>query len=200
MPDNNQAEVKLTEDMGGTVSFATDVIATIAGLAVSEIEGVAEVTKAGTSFFDSFGKRANKKEYTKGTKVEVNGNSVKVSVSIIIEYGYTVPSVARNLQENVKKAIETMTGLDCESVDIHVMGISFEKENKEAAELSEMQRKLIETAEETAEADTQEAETEETDGVDETEVSDADYDAEELPDEEDDFELDLPEEDEEEDQ
>ena len=200
MPDNNQAEVKLTEDMGGTVSFATDVIATIAGLAVSEIEGVAEVTKAGTSFFDSFGKRANKKEYTRGTKVEVNGNSVKVSVSIIIEYGYTVPSVARNLQENVKKAIETMTGLDCESVDIHVMGISFEKENKEAAELSEMQRKLIETAEETTEMNAPDAETEETEEADEEGASDINYEAEELPDEEDDFELDLPEEDEEEDQ
>ena len=200
MPDNNQAEVKLTEDMGGTVSFATDVIATIAGLAVSEIEGVAEVTKAGTSFFDSFGKRANKKEYTRGTKVEVNGNSVKVSVSIIIEYGYTVPSVARNLQENVKKAIETMTGLDCESVDIHVMGISFEKENKEAAELSEMQRKLIETAEETTEMNAPDAETEETEEAEEEGASDINYEAEELPDEEDDFELDLPEEDEEEDQ
>jgi len=67
-----------------------------------------------------------------------------------VEYGSPVPDVARSIQENVKKAIETMSGLDVLSVDVHVQGVSFEKENKAVAELNESHKKLLEKAEEPA--------------------------------------------------
>ena len=65
-----------------------------------------------------------------------------LDVTIVVEYGSPVPDVAHNIQENVKKAIETMSGLDVRNVDVHVQGVSFERENQAAAELDEQQKKL----------------------------------------------------------
>ena len=68
-------------------------------------------------------------------RMDIANNKVAVDVSIIVDYGSPVPDVARSIQENIKKAIETMSGLDVLSVDVHVQGVSFEKENKAVAEL-----------------------------------------------------------------
>jgi len=61
-----------------------------------------------------------------------------------VDYGSPIPDVARNIQENVKKAIETMSGLDVKNVDVHVTGISFEREQRANAELDEQHRKMLE--------------------------------------------------------
>ena len=107
-------------------------------------------------------------------------NKVAVDVTIIVDYGSPVPNVARSIQENVKKAIETMSGLDVRSVDVHVQGVSFEKENKAVAELTENQKKFLEntSAEEQKAAEPEKEE--------------------EIADEELEFEIELPEVDEEE--
>ena len=141
--ENNQPEVKLNENPEGTVSFATDVVATIAGLAANEVEGVASMTSSSSTFADILSRKSSR-NYTKGVKVDIDNNRVAVDVTIIVDYGSPVPDVAKNIQENVKKAIETMSGLDVLSVDVHVQGVSFEKENQAAAELSETQKKLLE--------------------------------------------------------
>ena len=178
MAENNAPEVKLNENPEGTVSFATDVVATIAGLAANEVEGVAGMTGASSSLADIL-TRKNTRNYTRGVKVDIENNMVKVDVTIVVEYGSPVPDVAHNIQENVKKAIETMSGLDVHAVDVHVAGVSFEREQKAVAELEEQRRKMLEKSEAPAE-----------EPVKEEAPQEPEDDAEEEPDEELDEELD----------
>ena len=152
MSENYPSDVKLNENQDGTVSFATEVVATIAGLAATEVDGVASMSSPSSGFADMF-TRKNTRNFTKGVRIDLDGNKVAVDITIVVEYGSPVPDVARSLQENVKKAIETMSGLDVRNVDVHVSGISFEREQRANAELDEQHRKMLEkTAEETVEA------------------------------------------------
>lgn len=147
MAENNASDVKLNSNGNGMVYFAADVVATIAGLAVTEVEGVANMVNGSGGLAEIFSRRnqANTRNLTRGIKVEIDENrGVAVDVTIIVEYGSPVPDVARNIQENVKKAIETMTGMDVKNVDVHVTGVSFERENREVAELEMQQRQLLE--------------------------------------------------------
>ena len=146
MTENNMSDVRLDATSNGTVYFVSDVLATIAGLAVTEVEGVANTVSGNGSFVDMFARKtqSNSKNLTRGIKVDVVGNDVTVNVTIIVEYGSPVPEVASSIQENVKKAIETMTGMNVKSVDVHVQGVSFERENRAVAELEMTQRKLLE--------------------------------------------------------
>lgn len=150
MSENYQSDVRLDENPNGTVSFATEVVATIAGLAATEVEGVANMSSANTGIADMFS-RKNSRNFTKGVRVDLEGNQVKVDVSIVVEYGSPVPDVAHSIQENVKKAIETMSGLDVHGVDVHVTGISFEREMRAAAELEEQHKQMLEQSEAAAE-------------------------------------------------
>lgn len=143
--ENNQPKVKLNENPEGTVSFATDVVATIAGLAANEVEGVAGMSsRNNNSSFADILSRKSSRNYTKGVKVDIADNKVAVDVTIIVDYGSPVPDVAKSIQENVKKAIETMSGLAVHSVDVHVTGVSFEREQRAAKELDEQQKKFLE--------------------------------------------------------
>ena len=147
MVENNPSDVKLDENPDGTVSFATDVVATIAGLAATEVEGVASMSSPSSALADMFS-RKNTRNFTKGVRIDLDDNQVTADITIVVEYGSPVPDVARGIQENVKKAIETMTGLTVRSVDVHVSGISFEREQRAAKELDEQQKKLLEQSEE----------------------------------------------------
>ena len=147
MSENNRSDVKLNDTQNGTVSFATEVIATIAGLAATEVDGVASMSSQASGFAEMFA-RKNNRNFTKGVRIDLNGNQVTVDITIVVDYGSPVPDVARNIQENVKKAIENMAGLEVHAVDIHVSGISFEREQRVNAELDEQQRKMLEKAEE----------------------------------------------------
>lgn len=180
-----------------TVPFlsATDVVATIAGLAATEVEGVASMSSPSSALADMFS-RKNTRNFTKGVRIDLDGNCVTVDVTIVVEYGSPVPDVARSIQENVKKAIETMSGLTVHSVDVHVSGISFERDQRAAKELDEQQKKMLERAEaETAETaaaektpvaeETQDADGELDDEIDISEdVDEIEEDPEENPDEE----------------
>lgn len=195
MVENNPSDVKLDENPDGTVSFATDVVATIAGLAATEVEGVASMSSPSSALADMFS-RKNTRNFTKGVRIDLDGNCVTVDVTIVVEYGSPVPDVARSIQENVKKAIETMSGLTVHSVDVHVSGISFERDQRAAKELDEQQKKMLERAEaETAETaaaekapvseETQDADGELDDDIDISEdVDEIEEDPEENPDEE----------------
>ena len=152
MSDNYPSDVKLNENPNGTVSFATEVVATIAGLAATEVDGVASMISPSAGLADMFSRKSNR-NLTKGVRIDLEDNRVSVDITITVDYGSPVPDVARNIQENVKKAIETMSGLDVKNVDVHVTGISFEREQRANAELDEQQRKMLEkTEEEKAEA------------------------------------------------
>ena len=143
MSENYPSDVKLNGNPDGTVSFATEVVATIAGLAATEVDGVASMISPSAGLADMFSRKSNR-NLTKGVRIDLDGNMVTVDITITVDYGSPVPDVARNIQENVKKAIETMSGLDVRSVDVHVTGISFEREQRANAELNEQQRKMLE--------------------------------------------------------
>ena len=147
MNEKYPSDVKLDENPDGTVSFATDVVATIAGLAATEVEGVASMSSPASCLADMFSRKTTR-NFTKGVRIDLDDNQVTADITIVVEYGSPVPDVARGIQENVKKAIETMTGLTVRSVDVHVSGISFEREQRAAKELDEQQKKLLEQSEE----------------------------------------------------
>lgn len=100
-----------------SIKISNDVVASIAGVAVSEVPGVYGMAGGITEIF-------GKKGLTKGIKVEVGEKETKIDVNIIVEYGARIPDVAFDIQNRVKKAVETMTGLNVSSVNIHIQGIN----------------------------------------------------------------------------
>jgi uncharacterized alkaline shock family protein YloU len=154
MSENLPTNVQLESSENGSVSFATDVIATIAGLAATEVEGVASMGGGSSGLADILTRRGqSSKGLTKGVKVEVAEGGVTVAITIVVEFGSPIPEVASGIQENVKKAIETMSGLTVRSIDVHVQGMSFEREHRAAAEIEMQQRALLEDQERAAEQD-----------------------------------------------
>ncbi len=151
MNENLPSNVQLDANENGSVIFATDVIATIAGLAATEVEGVTSMvgTSSGGGLVDIFTrKNQNSKSLTRGVRIELgDNNTVSVMLTIIVDYGSPIPEVAGNIQENVKKAIETMSGLTVTSVNVHVSGVSFEREQRTAAEIEEKQRLMLQKQE-----------------------------------------------------
>ena len=122
------ARVDVDLQNGGTITYATEVIATIAGVAANEVEGIAGMCVSG-GIGEILGRNRN---ITKGVKVEVGSQEAAVDLYTIMEYGYPIPKVASEVQENVRKALESLTGLHVVRVDVHVQGVSFEKEKMAA--------------------------------------------------------------------
>ena len=118
-------DVQVNEN--GKVCFAPDVIATIANLAASEVEGV---TGLGGGFADSITGILNKKNFTKGVRVEVGNEEAAVDISINVKYGSKIQNVSVGVQNEVKKAIETMTGLRVVEVNVYVQSVTFDNPEK----------------------------------------------------------------------
>jgi uncharacterized alkaline shock family protein YloU len=112
----------------GKVTFADEVVAIIAGLAATEVKGVAAMSG---SVAGGIAEMLGRKNLTKGVKVEVGEKEAAIDLYIIVDYGVRIPEVAWNIQENVKKAVETMTGLSVVEVNVHVQGVNFDREIKE---------------------------------------------------------------------
>lgn len=110
---------------GGNIRIANEVVGTIAGLAASEVKGVAGMSGG---VVDGLAELVKKKNLAKGVKVEVGERQAAVDLYIILEYGAKVPEVAYKVQENVKRAIESMTGLEVVEVNVHVQGVDFKSE------------------------------------------------------------------------
>lgn len=104
----------------GEVMIADDVIATIAGLAATEVEGVSAMQ--GNLTNELVGK-LGMKNLTKGVGIKINGESVSVELSILMRYGYSIPKTCKAIQERVKNAIENMVGLSVEVVNVHIVGV-----------------------------------------------------------------------------
>ena len=131
MNENLPVHVATSLSDVGTITYANEVIAIIAGMAASEIDGVAEMGGAAT-IADILGR--GRKPVTKGVRVEVGSEEASVDLVLTVEYGKPIHKVCRDVQESVRKSIETMTGLHVVKVDVHVMGVSFEREAQEQAE------------------------------------------------------------------
>lgn len=104
------------------IKIADDVVAVIAGVAVSEVPGVAGMAGGFAGGISEV--LSGKKNLAKGIKVEVGEKETKVDVNIIVEYGTRIPDVAFAIQNRVKKAVESMTGLKVIAVNVHVQGVS----------------------------------------------------------------------------
>ncbi len=124
--DNLPLTLDQDNNSESTISYANEVIAIIAGVAANEVEGIAGMCTSG-GISDIISKNKN---ITKGVKVEIGSEEASVDLYVIIEYGTPIQKAAQDAQENVRKAIETMTGLHVVRVDVHVQGVSFEKENQ----------------------------------------------------------------------
>lgn len=111
----------------GSVKIADDVVAMIAALAATEVDGVAAMAGNMTNELLS---RVGVRNLAKGAKVEVLNKKVKVDIAITVEYGYNIPSTCQSVQTKVKNAIENMTGLEVTDVNIRIAGISFSKQNQ----------------------------------------------------------------------
>lgn len=114
----------------GTIRIADEVVSIIAGLAATEVEGIAGMSGG---IAGGIAEMLGRKNFAKGVKVEVGEKEAAVDLYIIVKYGVRIPDVALAAQENVKQAIENMTGLSVVEVNIHVQGVGFpeEEENKE---------------------------------------------------------------------
>lgn len=116
----------------GSVKIADEVVSIIAGLAATEVDGVAGMSGG---IAGGISEILGKKNLSKGVKVEVGEKEAAIDLFLITDYGVCIPDVAWSVQENVKKAIESMTGLRVVKVDIHIQGIKFqEKEEKKEEE------------------------------------------------------------------
>ncbi|MDK2882378.1 MAG: hypothetical protein PWP58_714 [Bacillota bacterium] len=112
----------------GSVRIADEVVAVIAGLAATEVPGVAGMSGG---LAGGIAEMLGRKNLTRGVKVEVGERQAAVDLFLIVDYGVKIPEVAWRVQENVKKAIESMTGLDVVEVNIHVQGVKISGEEKE---------------------------------------------------------------------
>ena len=124
----NEIDTNVENIQGGKIVFAEDVVATIAYLAACEVDGVHAMI--GTTM-EGLSEKLGKKNYTKGVKVEVGSEECACDITIVVKYGYRIQAVAQKVQEEIKNAIETMTGLRVVEVNVNVNSIYFEPEKKE---------------------------------------------------------------------
>ena len=105
------------------ITYANEVVAIIAGLAANEVEGIAGMCSVSGNILNK------NRNVTKGVKVEIGTEEAAVDLYVIVEYGTPIQRACMDAQENVRKAIESMTGLHVVRVDVHVQSVSFEAEN-----------------------------------------------------------------------
>ena len=122
-------------EIATNLNISEDVIGIIAGLAASEVEGIAGMT---LGFVDGINQiLGSSKKYSKGVKIELDGKKVTVDLYVNVTYGVNIPDVAWAAQNAVKSAVENMTGLEVSAVIINVQGITFDKKEEEVKTVEE---------------------------------------------------------------
>lgn len=116
----NSGEVALESNTN--IKISDDVVSVIAGVAVSEVPGVAQMSGGFAGGISEV--LSGKKNLAKGIKVETGEKETKIDVNIIVEYGVRIPDVAFEIQNKVKKTVENMTGLKVVEVNVHIQGVS----------------------------------------------------------------------------
>ena len=130
MNENMTIDMEKGQD-NGQITYANEVVATIVNVATTEVDGISGIVGSNSTISGVFGKGKSSKSNVRGVRVDMKGENVNVDISVNVDYGMPIQKVGRNVQENVRKSIESMTGLHVEKVDLHVVGVSFEKENQE---------------------------------------------------------------------
>ena len=121
---NRNTYVLQDDDNKGSVQIADDVVAVIAGLAATEVKGVAAMAGNITNEIMS---KVGRKNLSKGVKISVNGNRVKIALAIMMEYGYNIPGTCSKVQDRVKNAVQNMTGLTVTDVDVRIASVEMRK-------------------------------------------------------------------------
>ena len=116
-------------EIASNLTISEDVIGIIAGLAAAEVEGVSGMTLGLVDGINQI--LGSNKKYSKGVKIELDGNDVIIDIYVIVKYGVKIPDVAFSIQNSVKDSVETMTGLKVRAVNINVQGVTFDKEKNE---------------------------------------------------------------------
>ena len=145
MSDENKEQQENKEDVveldneittaNDGIKISDDVVAVIAGVAVSEVPGVSGMAGGFAGGFSEV--FSGKKNLAKGIKADIEENKAKIDVNIIVEYGSRIPDVAFEIQNRVKKAVENMTGLKVEEVNVHVQGVNTDTATNEKDETEE---------------------------------------------------------------
>lgn len=131
--EENKASVEESNvEIATNLNISEDVIGIIAGLAASEVEGIAGMT---LGFVDGINQiLGSSKKYSKGVKISLEGKKVTIDLYVNVKYGVRIPDIAWAAQNAVKSAVENMTGLEVASVNINVQGITFDKDVAETGE------------------------------------------------------------------
>ncbi len=106
----------------GTIHISEEVLGGIAAAAAMEVEGVGSLS---ANLSSDLGELLGKKNQSKGVRIQVEEECVSVSLAVMLNYGFTIPQVASAIQENVKNAVEAMSGLTVATVDVTIAGILF---------------------------------------------------------------------------
>ena len=128
----NEKEIVKKDSSLGAIRIADEVVSIIAGLAATEVDGIAGMSGG---IAGGIAEMLGRKNFAKGVKVEVGEKEAAVDLYIIVKYGVRIPDIALAVPENVKQAIETMTGLSVVEVNVHVQGVGFPEENAKADEV-----------------------------------------------------------------
>lgn len=115
-------------EIANNLIISEDVIGIIAGIAAAEVEGVSGMTLGLVDGINQI--LGSNKKYSRGVKIELDGNNVVIDLYVIVKYGVRIPDVAFSIQNSVKTEVETMTGLNVQSVNINVQGVTFDKVEK----------------------------------------------------------------------
>lgn len=135
MSVNNILEMSSDHNSLGKVEIAPEVIEVIAGIAASEVEGVAQMRG---NFATGVVERLGKKNHGKGVKVELLEEGIRVDVYCVMKFGVSIPAVAQGIQNNIRQALLDMTALEAVEINIHVVGVIFENLNSELEVEEEM--------------------------------------------------------------
>ncbi len=119
---NVNQEVVTESDIKG-INISEEVVATIARIAAQEVKGVASMNASGIG--EMFGRKP------KGVKVQVGEKDTVIDISLTVEYGARIPDIAWEVQNKVKTQVESMTGLNVVSVNVHVQGVNMPKKKNE---------------------------------------------------------------------
>jgi uncharacterized alkaline shock family protein YloU len=124
-----QSLVNMSENTGlGRVEIAPEVLEVIAGIAASEVNGLANMRG---NFAAGVVERFGKKSHSKGVKVELTENGILIDLYVVLDFGVSIPEVAQKIQANIRQTLKNMTSLDVAEVNVHVVGLQMEKESTE---------------------------------------------------------------------
>ena len=126
---------KGTETDADSVRIAPDVIGIIAGLAASEIKGIAGMS---VGIVGGIAEKLGRKDLSKGIKVHLEEDRVKLELNVIVEMGATIVDTANSLKKEVRDTVEKITGLKVAAINVNVLGINVPRDQEEKAPKKEI--------------------------------------------------------------